>query len=68
MNVGQLKELLNEYSDETMVVISGYEGGFKDVEDAEEIKLLLNQNTCIWYYGPHFKTKDDNGTPAIRIF
>lgn len=66
MNVGQLKELLDGYSDETMVVISGYEGGFKDVDYAEEIKLFLNQNT-VWFYGPHDQTDDDTGTPAIKI-
>jgi hypothetical protein len=65
MTKAELIEALSPFPDDTMIVIPGYEGGRKEVEWTEEIKLKLNVNTE-WYYGPH--EEDTRGdTNAIYI-
>jgi hypothetical protein len=65
MTKAELIEALNEYPDDIMIVIPGHEGGRKEVEWAEGIKLKLNVNT-VWYYGPH-EEESDGDTDAIYI-
>lgn len=53
MTVAELIEALNTIDDKSQrVVISGYEGGYKDVTEVELITIVLNVNT-VWYYGAH---------------
>jgi hypothetical protein len=65
MTKAELIELMFEYSDDTMVVIPGYQGGLSDVSWVEEVKLKLNVNSA-WYYGPH-EAEDDGDTVAIYL-
>lgn len=57
MKVKELIETLQRYDPEEMVVIDGYEGGFKEVETVEQINLKLNVNEE-WYYGKHEEVAD----------
>ena len=52
MNVKQLIEKLSAYDPETMVIVSGYEGGVDEAEYAADVKIKLNVYTE-WYYGKH---------------
>lgn len=52
MNIAQLIEQLQQYDPETIVVITGREGGFNEVSEVSEISIKLNANTS-WYYGKH---------------
>lgn len=66
MNIKQLIEQLQQYDPETMVVITGREGGFNEVSEISEISLKLNANTS-WYYGKHEESHDENGILALQI-
>ena len=65
MTKAELIDALSEYPDDTMVVISGYEGGRKEVAEVCQIKLQLNVNVSR-YYGPH-EEGDDGDTDAIYL-
>lgn len=52
MKVRELVELLGYQDQELDLVISGYEGGYRDLQGVNELELALNVNTA-WYYGPH---------------
>jgi hypothetical protein len=65
MTKAELIDALSEYPDDTMVVVSGYEGGRKDIAEVEKIKLKLNYNTSC-YYGPH-KADNNGDTDAIYL-
>ena len=65
MTKAELIVALREYPDDTMVVVSGYEGGRKDVTEVDQIKLKLNVNDS-WYFGPH-EEEDDGDTDAIYL-
>ena len=53
MTIAELIKELEQYPQDTRVVISGYEGGVNDVNDSELIKIYLNCNSSTWYYGNH---------------
>jgi hypothetical protein len=61
MNVKQLIEKLSAYDPETMVIVSGYEGGVNEAEYAGDVKIKLNVNTE-WYYGKHEVADRDDET------
>jgi len=77
MKVKELIEKLQTLDPETMVVVSGYEGGFHEVTTTEIVKIALNVNTSR-YYGEHEeigngdyydKTYVDNPKAnAVKIF
>jgi hypothetical protein len=52
MNALELIEKLKNYPPDTRIVVAGYEGGYEDVDDISEMKIVLNYNTA-WYYGKH---------------
>jgi hypothetical protein len=52
MNVGQLIEQLKNYPQDLRVVVSGYEGGYNDVDTFENIKIVLDYHEAR-YYGKH---------------
>jgi hypothetical protein len=58
VRVKELIEKLQKYDPETMVVVNGYEGGYDEIEEVEEIKLQLNVNEA-WYYGKHESAIDN---------
>lgn len=66
MTVKELIKQLRKIKDQdTRVVISGYEGGYNDIEKIVEMSLHLDVNTE-WYYGRH-EFANSSGTPAILI-
>ena len=52
MTIAELIKNLQEYPEDTRVVIPGYEGGLTDVDTAEMTEIYLNYNDT-WYYGKH---------------
>lgn len=50
--VSDLIEWLQEYPPEMRVVVCGYEGGFNDINDVEEVNIAENVN-CSPYFGEH---------------
>lgn len=72
MTVAEMIEALQQIENKnTPVVISGYEGGFKDITDISPLDIVLNVNTA-WYYGPHdyhcfFKHQDQQTVKAIQL-
>jgi hypothetical protein len=67
MTVKQLKELLNEYPDDMLVVVSGYEGGFNDISDAEIIVLKRDVHSE-WYYGRHeYIDEEESGIDHLHF-
>ena len=75
MTIAELIEKLQEYPQDTRVVVRGYEGGLDDVRELEEIEIYLNCNMSTWYYGNHEEVSSSNTridgkyekVPAIRI-
>ncbi len=61
MTAAELIAALQAFDDETRVVMSGYEGGFKDIGGCGEIELALGVNHAR-YYGPH----EESGHYAVR--
>lgn len=52
MKVKELIKMLSEQDQESMVVISGYEGGVNELENVNSVVVELNVNNS-WYYGKH---------------
>jgi hypothetical protein len=52
MTVKEFIQFLKKQDRSKRLVISGYEGGYDDVESMQDIDLVLNVNTA-WYYGKH---------------
>lgn len=52
MTKKELIEMLSPYPDDILVCVNGYEGGYNEVSNLEETKLVLNVNTA-WFYGKH---------------
>ena len=73
MTVAQLIKELENYPQDLPVVVSGYEGGYNDVDTFENINIVLDYHTA-WYYGRHEDVeniyKEDpkkNAVAALRI-
>lgn len=73
MTVAQLIEALKNYPQDLPVVVSGYEGGYNDVDTFENINIVLDYH-IEWYYGKHEDVesiyKEDtkkNEVAALRI-
>ena len=68
MNVKQLIERLSAYDPETMVIVSGYEGGVNEAKYVGDVKIKLNVYTE-WYYGKHEVTdRDDDPFDCEAIY
>lgn len=52
MNVRQLIEELQKHNPDDLVVVSGYEGGYREVDVLEKMTIALDVNSS-WYYGEH---------------
>jgi hypothetical protein len=73
MNVDQLIKRLQMYPQDLRVVIRGYEGGYDDINNFEQLKIVLDYNDE-WYYGKHddasFVHNEEakaNAVDALRI-
>ena len=66
MNVDQLIKRLQMFPPDLRVVVSGYEGGYDDVDHLEQIKIALNVNDE-WYYGKHEDVESLYGNNAEQL-
>ena len=67
MKVKELIEKLSELPENSLVIISGYEAGYEEIEEVLSVKLKLNVNTK-WYYGRHeIVDEKETGEPAVLI-
>jgi len=60
MTVAELIEKLSQIENQdAFIMVSGYEGGYNDVDNIniEPEDVALNVNTA-WYYGAHERVKD----------
>lgn len=53
MTIAELIKELEQYPQDTRVVIRGYEGGMDDVDEVELTEIYLNYNAGTWYDGNH---------------
>jgi hypothetical protein len=59
MKIKELIELLEKEDSEKRVIISGYEGGYNDIQEIAPIKIILNYNdNKRWWYGDHEELSD----------
>ena len=58
MTVAELKELLANEPDDKIIIKNGYEGEFDDIKTKKDVKVILNGNTNIWYYGTHIEINE----------
>lgn len=66
MTVIELINVLLSMPQDSMVVLPGYEGGYKEVSLVDVVKLLLNVNTES-YYGPHEVSSTSGNVPAVLL-
>lgn len=66
MKVKELIKALEQFDQDAMVVVSGYEGGYNYVDQFEEFKIKENVYTE-WYYGQHDRTDDDDGVKVVQL-
>jgi hypothetical protein len=52
MTIAELIEALSQFDPSTLVVVSGYEGGYNDVVSVTKASIQLNVNHS-WFYGAH---------------
>ncbi len=51
MTVKELIEKLSDFPATSKVVVSGYEGGFNNVQDVKKIAIIPHPNKEKYYYG-----------------
>jgi hypothetical protein len=66
MTVQELIDILKKHDPTQRVIISGYEGGFHDVEGVKFLPIKLD-DCSNWYYGPHEQTSYENATEIALI-
>ena len=66
MNVNQLIKRLQMYPPDLRVVVSGYEGGYNDVDTFENLKIVLDYHEA-WYYGKHEDVESLYGNNAEKL-
>ena len=60
MTIAELIEELQNYPQDTRVVVRGCEGGADDVGRVKETEIYLNYNMCTGYYGAHEEVSSSN--------
>lgn len=65
MKVKELIEALQKENPENMAIVSGYEGGVREIREVSPAKIKLNVNAA-WYYGEH-EEDEDGDTNATYI-
>jgi hypothetical protein len=53
MTVGELIAKLQEFDQNMMVVVDGYEGGADELKTVTTARIALDYNKGSWYYGKH---------------
>jgi hypothetical protein len=67
MKVKDLIENLQQYPEDTLLVVEGYEGGLNDIKEVEEVFVKLNAINSR-PYGEHLETDNPEDTYAIKIW
>jgi len=65
MRVKELIEKLEQLDPDLHVMVSGYEGGYHDVEVSPVRRFKFYQNSA-WWYGPH-EIVESGGVEGIII-
>ena len=66
MTVKELKGKLNDFPDDTLVMVKGYENGYNDVDEIRTIKIKLNVYEH-WYEGAHEESAERDAIDAIAF-
>jgi hypothetical protein len=66
MTVKNLIEELSKYSEDTRVLVEGYEGGFDHVDHVREGIFIADINSK-WYYGDHGEVKEHSNNTFSGI-
>lgn len=67
MTVGELKKLLDQFTDETFVLVNGYEGGLCTPLKPELTKVIKFGYDDQSWYGAHSKSLNDNSETVDAI-
>ena len=66
MNVDQLIKRLQMYPPDLRVVVRGYEAGYNDVDTFENLKIVLDYHSEL-YYGKHEDVESLYGNNAEKL-
>jgi hypothetical protein len=67
MSIQELIDILQKQPDKSKrVIASGYEGGFHDLAEPQEIPIKLN-DWNIRYYGPHEQASTDEPFDEVAL-
>jgi hypothetical protein len=66
MTVGELIAKLQEFDQNTMVVVDGYEGGVDELTTVQTVSIALGYNVEGWYYGDHEVVTDSTLLPEEK--
>ncbi len=67
MTVKELKQRLNSFSNDALVMVKGYEEGYNDLDEIRELKIKLNVYEH-WYEGAHEESEEVDAIDAIAFF
>jgi len=66
MTVRELQEKLNNFPDDTLVLVKGYEEGYNDILEIRELKIKLNVHDH-WFEGAHGESTEADAIEAIAF-
>ena len=66
MTVKELKGKLNDFPDDTLVMVKGYEDGYNDIIEIRKLKIKLNVYEH-WYEGAHEESEDAGAINTIAF-
>ena len=67
MKIKDLKKLLENYPEDALVLVEGYEGGLADISRLKQTKVQLNFHTEE-YMGPHEEVDAEGGSVAVVLY
>lgn len=66
MTVKQLQEKLNNFPEDILVMVNGYEEGYNDILEIRELKIKLNVHEH-WFEGAHEESTEADAIDAIAL-
>jgi len=70
MKIKELKEILNKYDDETLVLVDGYEGDYDDIKSTDIIEVIGPHRGLQWigeYKQVRWGQEDDISFDALLL-